>query len=120
MANAYLAKDQTDELLEELSKFNRYVNMMTEKIARNGGNNNIIVSENINIITANQADFYETNSALLRSVRDELGLIDLIPRRLEGGLRSRRNNRKNRSTMKKRSGGQIIAFNNRADPVYYV
>jgi hypothetical protein len=34
--------------------------------------------------------------------------------------KSRRNNRKNRSTMKKRRGGQIIAFNNRAEPVYYV
>lgn len=113
MANARLAKDQTDELLDELSKFNRYVNMMTEKIERNGGNNNIIVNENINLVTANQADFYETNSALLRSVRDELNLI-------RGGRRSRRNNRKNRSTMKKRRGGQIIAFNNRAEPVYYV
>ena len=131
MANLRLAKDQTDELLDELSKFNTYVNMMTEKIARNGGNNNIIVTENINLITANQADFYETNSALLRSVRDELNLIRnpqiqnvnrynrVIPNLIRGGRRSRRNNRKNRSTMKKRRGGQIIAFNERAEPVYY-
>ena len=34
--------------------------------------------------------------------------------------KSRRNNRKNRSTMKKSRGGQIIAFDKRAEPVYYV
>jgi hypothetical protein len=117
MANVRLAKDQTDELLVELSKFNTYVKMMTEKISRNGGDN-IIVNDNINLVTANQAEFYETNSALLRSVRDELNLNRGV-RVIRGGRRSRRNNRKNRSTRRSR-GGQIIAFDKRADPVYYV
>ena len=110
MANERLAKDQTDELLREVAKFNTYVNMMTEKIARNAGDN-INAVENINLVAANQAEFYETNSALLRSVGDELDI--------RGGRRSRRNNRKNRSTRRSR-GGQIIAFDKRADPVYYV
>jgi hypothetical protein len=111
MANERLAKDQTDELLRELGKFNTYVNMMTEKIARNAGDN-INAVENINLVAANQAEFYETNSALLRSIGDELNLV-------RGGRRSRRNNRKNRST-RRSCGGQIIAFDKRADPVYYV
>jgi hypothetical protein len=43
-----------------------------------------------------------------------------LPKQVSGKRKSKRNNRKNRTTMKKRRGGQIIAFNERAEPVYYV
>lgn len=45
-----------------------------------------------------------------------------MPLTKRNNRKSKRNNRKSRRnnrTQKKRVGGQIIAFNNRANPVYY-
>lgn len=63
----------------------------------------------------------ENNNNNNNSVINAQPMLENINNPFGGGKRkSKRNNRKNRKTLnRRRRGGQIIGFNNRAEPIYY-